>query len=154
MPIMAILLSINAVQASPMGSMIDNAIDYSNTLNGVMRQFEFYFDSFFSAIYDDSYSYKQKHSRATPQVSSLKTNFKNNFILATAIGITMGCYATAFIPLLMTNDAGAFFTDCTTMWTMYVYFFEDEKFIDYQQFSEWKINGPFKTTITYIRIEL
>jgi hypothetical protein len=56
---------------------------------------------------------------------------KNNFILFTSIGITLNCYYLASVPLAFTNDAGAFFTDCMTMWTMYVFFYEDERAIDY-----------------------
>jgi hypothetical protein len=96
---------------------------------------KFWAETFIQFVhYDDEYLYKEKHRRTTPVVTSLKTNFKNNFILFTSIGITLTCYATAFIPLILTNDAGSFFTDCTTMWTMYVYFFEDPKHIDYQQY--------------------
>ena len=80
---------------------------------------------------DQSYSYKEKHRRSTPVVMSISTDIKNNFILATAVGITLSCYNMASVTLILNNDAGAFFTDCTTMWTMYVYFFDDEKLIDY-----------------------
>lgn len=101
-------------------------------MGGVFKMITFWFDSFINVISnDESYGYKEKHRRSTPIVSSLKTRVKNNFILATAIGITQGCYTLAFIPLLFTNDAGSFFTDCLTMWTMYTYFFEDAKQIDY-----------------------
>lgn len=93
---------------------------------------QFWFDTLM--FNEDSYIYKEKHRRSQPTVTSLKTNFKNNFILATSIGITLGCYFTAYFTLFWTNDAGSFFTDCTTMWTMYVYFFEDAKQIDYQQY--------------------
>ena len=53
--------------------------------------------------------------------------------MTTAMGVTLGCYTTAWVPLFFDNDAGAFFTDCMTMWTMYVFFFVDEKEIDYSQ---------------------
>ena len=125
---MVILLSI--VQATSVSD-TENLL-YNAQMNGVFKMIKFWSDSFLAAIYnDDSYLYKEKHRRSTPTVSSLKTDNKNNFILATSIGVTLGCYGLAFIPLLFTNDAGSFFTDCLTMWTMYVYFFEDEKQIDY-----------------------
>jgi hypothetical protein len=47
----------------------------------------------------------------------------------------MSCYYLAAIPLSLNNDAGAFFTDCMTMWTMYVFFYEDERAIDYQLYG-------------------
>ena len=50
------------------------------------------------------------------------------------MGVTNMCYFLGWMPLFSDNDAGAFFTDCMTMWTMYVYFFEDAKAIDYSQF--------------------
>jgi hypothetical protein len=98
---------------------------------------QFWIDSFAPLFHigNDDYIYKPKHQRSTPIVSSPNTYIKNNFVLLTAIGITLTCYATAAIPLALTNDAGSFFTDCTTMWTMYVYFFDDEKQIDYQQYQ-------------------
>ena len=100
-------------------------------MDGIFKMMSFWFNSFLAVVQDDSYIYKEKHRRSTPEVSSVKTSVKNNFILATAIGITEGCYALAFVPLLFTNDAGSFFTDCLTMWTMYTYFFDDAKQIDY-----------------------
>ena len=35
------------------------------------------------------------------------------------------------MPLFWANDAGAYFSDCVTMWTMYVYFFQDPDAINY-----------------------
>jgi hypothetical protein len=123
------LLIVSIVQAT---SMIDDNTLMNFQSNGVYKMMTFWFNSFFALIsHDESYLYKEKHRRSTPVVSSLETRVKNNFILATAIGITHGCYALAFIPLALTNDAGSFFTDCLTMWTMYTYFFEDAKQIDY-----------------------
>ena len=96
---------------------------------------KFWYETFAPFFSSGEYHYKPKHQRSTPVVSNtLATNNKNNFVLTTAVGITLMCYITAFIPLAITNDAGSFFTDCTTMWTMYTYFFEDEKQIDYQQY--------------------
>ena len=83
---------------------------------------------------NESIDYKHKHKRVTPEVKSIGTRARNNYILASSIGITWGCYLSAWLPLAMSNDAGAYFTDCTTMWTMYVYFYEDAKQIDYQQY--------------------
>ena len=80
-------------------------------------------------------AYKKKHERQTPVVTSFLTNVKNNWILAVSIGITLGCYYTAGYTLFWDNDAGAFFTDCMTMWTMYVFFYEDERAIDYQLYG-------------------
>ena len=81
--------------------------------------------------------YKTKHglSVGTPRVQSLATDYKNNWILFVVMGITLGCYNQAWTPLFWDNDAGAFFIDCMTMWQMYVYFYEDEKAIDYSQLS-------------------
>jgi len=67
--------------------------------------------------------YKKKHDMGHPEVGSVLTAFKNNWILFVSIGVSYVCYITAWIPLVLENDAGAFFTDCMTMWTMYVYFF-------------------------------
>jgi hypothetical protein len=64
-------------------------------------------------------------------VRSVMTTYKNTWILYTSIVITLSCYYSAWLPLLQ-NDAGSFFTDCTTMWNMYVYFFEDKGTITYQ----------------------
>jgi hypothetical protein len=112
--------------------MSDDSSIMNFQMDGVFKMISFWFDSFITLVQDDdSYQYKEKHRRTTPEVSSTRTRFKNNFILATAIGITHGCYALAFVPLLFTNDAGSFFTDCLTMWTMYTYFFDDAKQIDY-----------------------
>ena len=66
-----------------------------------------------------------------PRVTSLETQYKNNWILITSIGITYGCYWTAWSTLFWDNDAGAFFVDCLTMWTQFVYFYKDEKSIQY-----------------------
>ena len=63
--------------------------------------------------------------------SSVETYIKNNMILNVAMWVTLNCYGCAFIPLAFDNDAGAFFTDCLTMWTMYVYFYKDEAVIQY-----------------------
>jgi len=67
--------------------------------------------------------YKAKHDMGHPEVGSVLTAFKNNWVLLVSIGVSFSCYLTAWIPLVLENDAGAFFTDCMTMWTMYVYFF-------------------------------
>ena len=66
-----------------------------------------------------------------PKVTSIETAFKNNWILLVSMGITQGCYWFAWTTLVLDNDAGAFFTDCLTMWTMFVYFYKDEKSIQY-----------------------
>ena len=66
-----------------------------------------------------------------PHVTSVETFVKNNLILQVAIGVTVLCYFTAWFPIFLDNDAGAFFTDCLTMWTMYVYFYKDAKAIQY-----------------------
>ena len=58
-----------------------------------------------------------------PEVNSIFTTLKNGAILTISIGVTYGCYIVAWPPLFFENDAGAFFTDCMTMWTMYVFFF-------------------------------
>ena len=50
-------------------------------------------------------------------------------ILQVAMGTTWFCYVYSWLPLIMDNDAGAFFTDCLTMWTMYVYFYKDARAI-------------------------
>ena len=67
--------------------------------------------------------YKGKHDMGRPDVSSIFTTMKNGAILTISIGVTYGCYFVAWVPLFFENDAGAFFTDCMTMWTMYVFFF-------------------------------
>ena len=99
-----------------------------------MKMNTFWYETFGQMLMGGEYHYKPKHQRSTPTVSqsSLATNNKNNFVLTTAVGATIMCYIMAFVPLAWNNDAGSFFTDCTTMWTMYVYFFEEEKQIDYQ----------------------
>ena len=76
-------------------------------------------------------SYKGKHDKHSPEVSSVLTGFKNNWILFVSMGVSSVCYLTAWFPLFFANDAGAFFTDCMTMWTMYVFFFQDPDAINY-----------------------
>lgn len=51
-----------------------------------------------------------------PFVQSIETNYKNNFILFVSMGITILCYFGGWIPIFWANDAGAFFTDCLSMW--------------------------------------
>jgi hypothetical protein len=75
--------------------------------------------------------YKAEHDQGHPEVGSVLTWFKNNWVLFVSIGVSFSCYYTAWIPLFVENDAGAFFTDCMTMWTMYVYFFQDPEAINY-----------------------
>ena len=76
--------------------------------------------------------FKGKHDRNRPaNVGSITTHFKNNWILFTSMGVTIGCYSMAWGPLFFGNDAGAFFTDCMTMWTQYVFFFKDPDHIDF-----------------------
>ena len=67
--------------------------------------------------------YKGKHAMTRPAVGSLATWYKNCMILWVSEGTPFGCYLTAWWTLTFNNDAGAFFTDCMTMWSMYVYFF-------------------------------
>ena len=67
--------------------------------------------------------YKGKHEMTRPVVGSLATWYKNCMILWVSEGAAFGCYMTAWWTLTFNNDAGAFFTDCMTMWSMYVYFF-------------------------------
>ena len=62
---------------------------------------------------------------------SLETMLKNNLILYTSIGAVWLCWVTGFFTITFDNDAGAFFVDCLTMWTQYVYFYKDEKNIQY-----------------------
>ena len=66
-----------------------------------------------------------------PMVQSVSTWYKKCLILFVAQGVAFGCYLTAWWPLFWNNDAGAFFTDCMTMWSMYVYFFQDPDAINY-----------------------
>ena len=77
----------------------------------------------------DPFSHPGGHN--TPRVGSLYTMYKNQFILLTSIGSIWICYFGGWIPLVWDNDAGAFFNDCMTMWTQYVYFYKDEKKIQY-----------------------
>ena len=75
--------------------------------------------------------FKAKHDKTAPQVRSLATDYMNQGVLFTSIGVMYGCYTMAWFPLFINNDAGAFFTDCLTMWTMYVFFFQDPEAINY-----------------------
>ena len=75
--------------------------------------------------------YKGKHAMTRPAVGSLATWYKNCMILWVSEGAAFGCYITAWWTLTFNNDAGAFFTDCMTMWSMYVYFFQDPDAINY-----------------------
>lgn len=106
--------------------------------------FDFYVETF-NAIFDPDSSlhnpnsveanpnkFKGKHDKSrSAVVGSVTTHFKNNWILFTSMGVTATCYLTAWGPLFFNNDAGAFFTDCMTMWTMYVFFFRDPDHIDF-----------------------
>jgi hypothetical protein len=47
------------------------------------------------------------------------------------MGITVLCYFGGWIPIFFHNDAGAFFTDCLSMWQIYVYFYKDAAKIIY-----------------------
>mmetsp|Transcript_14704 Transcript_14704/g.25028 ORF Transcript_14704/g.25028 Transcript_14704/m.25028 type:complete len:90 (+) Transcript_14704:242-511(+) len=71
----------------------------------------------------------------TPRVSDSETDYKNTQILNTSMGIVNSCYWQGYNPLFWDNDAGSFFSDCMTMWTMYVFFYQDQKLIDYSQFA-------------------
>ena len=66
-----------------------------------------------------------------PRVTSLETLVKNNLILWTSIGAVWGCWFSGSGTLIFDNDAGAYFVDCLTMWTQFVYFYKDEKSIQY-----------------------
>jgi len=84
-------------------------------------------------VYDDPIAqarYKLKHD-GTPRVSAGVTSEKNNFIMQTAIWVVISCHVYGWFTLWWENDAGAYFNECVTMWTMYVYFFQDPDEIDY-----------------------
>ena len=76
-------------------------------------------------------AYKAGGHGMHPRVGSLETAFKNNLILWTSIGAVWGCWWSGSGTLLFDNDAGAYFVDCLTMWTQFVYFYKDEKSIQY-----------------------
>ena len=63
--------------------------------------------------------------------SSLEIRYKNNMILITSIGAVFICWFSGFVNVFIDNDAGAFFVDCLTMWTQFVYFYKDERSIQY-----------------------
>jgi hypothetical protein len=134
--LMAAIFSMSVVEASSLSAtelVLRNQIKVASEL---MLKFEQGADWYINEYMDTTYSaYKAKHQKSTPVVSSFKTQIKNNWILAVSIGITLGCYYSAGYTLVLDNDAGAFFTDCMTMWTMYVFFYEDERAIDYQLYG-------------------
>ena len=136
MAVMAAILSLSVVQASYLTEteqVIQNQFKFASEL---MFKFEQGADWYIQEYIDTTYSaYKAKHQRSTPVVTSFGTQLRNNWILAVSIGITLGCYYGAGYTLFWDNDAGAFFTDCMTMWTMYVFFYEDERAIDYQLYG-------------------
>ena len=74
--------------------------------------------------------YKLKHD-GSPRVQSPATSEKNNFIMQTASFVVFMCHLNGWFTLFWENDAGAYFNECVTMWTMYVYFFQDPDEINY-----------------------
>ena len=76
-------------------------------------------------------SYKAGGHGSHPRVMSLETWYKNNLILTASIGAVWGCWFSGTMTLFFDNDAGAYFVDCLTMWTQFVYFYKDEKSIQY-----------------------
>ena len=123
------------------------------TANGMLIWVDYLFYEFFGmTLRSPAIEYKGKHEDETkmttmkknpfvqaykvgghglPRVTSLETTIKNNLILWTSIGAVWGCWISGWGTLFWDNDAGAFFVDCLTMWTQFVYFYKDEKNIQY-----------------------